>query len=146
MDYKLVIKEIEHISAIHRKEGWRHTTAREQAVIDAIDALIVQGNAELYVTKALLHGSNNWSTFLLVRPGLFRDILLEGIEKGALGPECQTAWEWMEIASLNNDPAEMMDDMERYYDLLATAAEAGRTEALDIMDAIWEPENCQDED
>ena len=146
MTYKEIIKEIEHISAIHCKEGWRHTTEREQTVIDAIDALIAEGDVQLYVAKALLHGSNNWSTFELMRPGLFKDILLEGIEKGTLGPECKTAWEWMEIASFNNDPEEFMHDMERYYDILATAAEDGRTEALDIMYTIWEPENCQEED
>lgn len=146
MDYKGIIDEIIRISAIHRKEGWHKTTQREQSVLDAIDALIGQGDVEFYVAKALLHGSNNWSTFLLTRLGLFKDILLEGIDKGALGPECKTAWECMEMAAMNNDPTEFMDDMERYYDVLATAVEGGRTEALDIMNTIWEPENCQEED
>lgn len=146
MNYKEIIDEIVRISAIHQKEGWHHTTEQEQMVINGIDTLINEGDVELYVVKALLHGSNNWSTFVLTRSSLFKDILLEGIERGTLGPDCKTAWEWMEMASYNNDPTEFMDDMERYYDILATAAEAGRTEALDIMNTIWEPENCQEED
>lgn len=144
--YKRIIDEILQISEIHRDEGWHNTTEREQKVLDDIETLIEGGDNELYVAKALLHGSNDWSTFLLTRPGLFQEILLEGIDNGALGPDRQTAWEWMEMAATNNDPTDFMDDKERYYDILATAAEAGRYEALDIMNTIWEPENCQEED
>ena len=47
---------------------------------------------------------------------------------------------------MNNDPGEFADDMDLYYDALATAAENGTWIARDIMDMIWEPENCQEED
>lgn len=46
----------------------------------------------------------------------------------------------------NNDPEEFMTDMERYYDILATAAEEGNEIALDIMNTIWEPEQIIEED
>lgn len=39
-----------------------------------------------------------------------------------------------------------MTDMERYYDILAKAAEEGNEIALDIMNTIWEPEQIIEED
>ena len=76
----------------------------------------------------------------------FRHILLEGIDKGCLAPDQEEAWDWMEAAAGNNDPAEFMDDTERWYDILMTATEEGNTIARDIMDRIWEPEQTIDED
>ena len=39
-----------------------------------------------------------------------------------------------------------MTDMDRYYDLLASAAEEGNEDALDIMNTIWPPEQLIEED
>ena len=36
--------------------------------------------------------------------------------------------------------------MTYYFDLVMTAVEHGNQDARDIMDMIWEPENCQEED
>ena len=83
--------------------------------------------------KALLAASNDWNTGLITRMGLYRNILLEGIECGALVPGNEYAWEWIGSAATNND-------------LLSSAAEFGITVALDIMDRIWEPENIIEED
>ena len=84
--------------------------------------------------------------YVIVRPGLFRLVLLEGIGLGCLAPDKTLAWEWMETAAVNNDPATFMDDMDRYYDLLAAAAENGVAEARRLMDRIWEPEQIIEED
>ena len=123
-----------------------NTTHDETVVLKLMDELIARGDVELYVLKAILVASNNWATGEFVRPSFFRDILLEGVNKGCLSPEADEAWQWLEIATENNDPAEFMDDMERYYDILATAAEAGNQIARDIMDRIWEPEQIIEED
>lgn len=77
---------------------------------------------------------------------MFQDILLEGIGKGALAPDDQLGWSWMHTAAINNDPALFMADTDRYYDLLMEAVANGNEDARDIMDQIWEPENCQEED
>ncbi|MBP3298395.1 MAG: hypothetical protein J6L73_01795 [Muribaculaceae bacterium] len=43
-------------------------------------------------------------------------------------------------------PGEFADDMDLYYNVLATAAKNGVWLARDIIDKICEPENCQEED
>ena len=96
--------------------------------------------------KALLAASNDWNTGLITRMGLYKNILLEGIECGALAPGNEYAWEWIGAAATNNDPEDFIDDKTLYYDLLSSAAESGITVALDIMDRIWEPENIIEED
>lgn len=50
------------------------------------------------------------------------------------------------LAAEHNDPTEFMTDMDHYFDLLMTATEHGNHNAHEIMDMIWEPENCQEED
>lgn len=90
--------------------------------------------------------SNNWHSAKILRLGLFQDILLEGIEKGALAPDDAQGWEWLKVAAESNDPSEFMPDMEHYYDLLASAAEAGDTNALDIMNEVWPTEQIIEED
>ena len=55
-------------------------------------------------------------------------------------------FETVPLEQINNDPEEFMTDMERYYDILATADEEGNEIALDIMNAIWEPEQIIEED
>ena len=49
------------------------------------------------------------------------------------------------LAAEHNDPPEFMTDMDHYFDLLLTATELGNHNAHEIMDMIWEPENCQEE-
>lgn len=104
------------------------------------------GDVSRYPLNALLAASDNWTTFEIVRLEQFKKILLKGIGKGCLLHDVDYAWQIMEVAATNNDPAEFMDDMERYYDILATAAENGNTIALDIMNRIWEPEQIIEED
>lgn len=107
---------------------------------------LCESDVSLYPLKALLAACDNWTTFEIVRLKQFKEILLKGIDKGCLLHDENYAWQIMEIAATNNDPAEFMDDMERYYDILATAAENGNTIALDIMNRIWEPEQIIEED
>ena len=82
----------------------------------------------------------------MVRMSQFRQILLEGIDCGALAPDDDAGWEWLYAAAECNDPQEFMTDMDRYYDLLASAAEEGNEDALDIMNTIWPPEQIIEED
>ena len=147
--YNKVVDMIVEIADIHKQSEhsiYQQTAEQEQAVIDNINVLIGEGMIELYPLKALLASSNNWSTFLIVRISIFRDILLEGVNKGCLEADKSLAWDWVDVAAVNNDPTDFMDEMEQYYDLLATAAEDGNTIALDIMNTIWEPEQIIEED
>ena len=138
------------VSDAHRlNSGWRKLdcTEVEQAALDVVNHMISnEGDVEMYPMKALLDASNDWSTFVITRMSHFKAILLEGIEKGCLAPQCDIAWQWLEMAATNNDPTLFVDDMDLYYDLLATAAEEGNSIALDIMNTIWEPEQIIEED
>ena len=138
------------VSDAHRlNSGWRKLdcTEVEQAALDVVNHMISnEGDVEMYPMKALLDASNDWSTFVITRMSHFKAILLEGIEKGCLAPQCDLAWQWLEMAATNNDPTLFVDDMDLYYDLLATAAEEGNSIALDIMNTIWEPEQIIEED
>ena len=137
------------VSREHEKEFrsvYPATTRLEERALRLLDRAIAGGMIEAYPLKALLEASNNWATCVIVRPGLFRLVLLEGIGLGCLAPDKTLAWEWMETAAVNNDPATFMDDMDRYYDLLADAAENGVAEARRLMDRIWEPEQIIEED
>lgn len=137
---------LESIAARHRAGDFSATTSDEQKVLDQVNAAIENGDIELYPMKALLAASNDWSTGLITRMGLYKNILLEGIGKGALAPENEYAWEWIAAAATNNAPEEFVDDKTLYYDLLSTAAESGLTLAQDILNRIWEPENIIEED
>ncbi len=143
-----IIDELDSLGKEHYgAESQRfNTTEREQAVMNDVNALLAQGYTEVLVLKALLTCTNNWGTFEIARLTMFQHMLLEAIDAGALEPDNHFAWDIMEIAALNNDPELFMTDMERYYDLLATAAEEGNAIALDIMNTIWEPENIIEED
>lgn len=128
-------------------QSWFPQTTRDEIIaLKLIDELIREGDIGLYVLKAILMASNDWSTGEFVRPSLFRQILLEGIEKGCLTPDYANDWDWLETAAENNDPAEFMDDMDRWYDILASAVECGNEVARDIMNRIWEPEQIIEED
>lgn len=147
--YARTIRLLNKIMDLHKAMDPRKadTTKAEQKVLDMLDELIYKnGRTDLYPLKALLDASNDWSTGQIVRISHFRHILLEGIDKGCLAPDQEEAWDWIENAAKNNDPAEFMDDTERWYDILMTATEEGNTIARDIMDRIWEPEQTIDED
>lgn len=148
--YRLIVILLIEIGKVHETLGSAvacpETEGSEAKVLGNIDRLIDKGITGLYPLKALLMASNNWYTFTIVREGLFRDVLLEGIEKGALAPDNQEGWSWMKFASLSNDPADFMTDTDCYYDLVMSATENGNPDAHEIMDMIWEPENCQEED
>lgn len=137
---------LESIVEKHSTGDLGSTLEDEQKVLDQVNEAIKEGDIELYPMKALLAASNDWNTGLITRMGLYKIILLEGVEHGALVPANEYAWEWIGAAATNNDPEEFIDDKTLYYDLLSTAAESGITIALDIMNRIWEPENIIEED
>ena len=128
------------------KEERYALTARKMDILHFIDKAIERGNTGLYVAKALLTEYNNWGTCQINNLHFFRQQLLEGIECGCLAPDNHYGWEWMEVASKYNNPTDFMENMELYYDLLNSAASHGVVEAIDIMDAIWEPEQIIEED
>lgn len=128
-------------------KDWLESSNRHIRVLDFVKRAVKEGNTGLYVALALLTASSNWEYCEIYRPEQFRKIFTEGLRKGALAPDIDNpAWNWMDIAIMNNDPGEFADDMDLYYDALATAAENGVWLARDIIDMIWEPENCQEED
>lgn len=100
---------------------------------------LCDSDVSLYPLNALIAACDNWTTFEIVRMNQFKKILLKGVSKGCLLHDVDYAWQIMETAAINNDPAEFMDDKELYYSILATAAENGNTVALDIMNKIWKP-------
>lgn len=122
------------------------TVDDEERVLALLDLDLELGDVGSYPLKALLSACNNWHTAKIVRLGQFQEIILEGIEKGALAPDDETGWSWLKVAAETNDPETFMTDMDRYYDLLASAVENGNTDALDIMNTIWEPEQIIEED
>ncbi len=147
-NFETVINRIKEIGDIHKKSDraiYPETTEAEEEVLHYVD-LYLEEDPEMYAIKAMLEASNNWDTFEIVRPDQYRAILLEGIDKGALAPENAFAWSMLGLAAQSNDPQEFMTDIDRYYDLLATAVEHGNTDALDIMNTIWEPEQIIEED
>lgn len=126
---------------------WLESSNRRIRVLEFVERAVKEGNTGIYVALALLTASSNWKYCEIYRPEQFREIFTEGLRKGALAPNIDNqAWQWMEIAIRNNDPGEFANDMDLYYDVLATAAENGIWLARDIIDMIWEPENCQEED
>lgn len=141
------IPEMALDAATNREGGWVEQSNRTIDVIEHIERAVKEGNTGLYVAWALLSASGRWEHCVIHCPARFRKIFTEGLRKGALAPDIDNpAWEWMEIAIRNNDPGDFADDMDLYYEALATAAENGVWLARDIMDMIWEPENCQEED
>lgn len=120
--------------------------ARQEELLRLVDADIERGCTGMRVCKALLESCRDWSTCVITYPDRFRRLLLEAVDHGALAPDDVTGWDWMDIAVRNNDPVEFMDDTLRFFELLADAGENGISGAFDIMDMIWEPENCQEED
>lgn len=127
--------------------SWVEKSNRHIDVLELVERAVREGNTGMYVALALLTASGRWETCKIHRPEKFREIFTEGLRKGALAPNIDNpAWEWMDYAIVSNDPGEFTDDMDLYYDALATATENGIWLARDIMDMIWEPENCQEED
>ena len=141
------IPEMALDAATYSGGDWLERSNRTINVIDFVKRAVKEGNTGLYVALALLTASGRWEYCNIDCPVKFRKIFTEGLRKGALAPnDDNIAWKWMDIAIMNNDPGEFADDMDLYYDALATAAENGNWIARDIMDMIWEPENCQEED
>lgn len=118
----------------------------QDELLQKVDTCIENGDTGMWMCKALLESCRDWSTCKITNLDRFKRLLLEAISHGALAPDNIVGWDWMDIAIRNNDPAEFMDDTLRFYDLLADAGEHGISGAFDIMDMIWEPENCQEED
>ena len=85
---------LESIAKKHGDGDFSSTTESERKVLDQVNAAIADGDVELYPMKALLAASNDWNTGLITRMGLYKNILLEGIECGALVPGNEYAWEW----------------------------------------------------
>ncbi len=150
-----VEKMIDDIVAIHKqsKSIVNEATAKmEQAVLDDLNRLIKEfGRTDLFIRRAALDACNNWHKLVLSRGTGFKMDVETGVEDyGSLAPDSLVDWQTLEQLSENNDPEEFMDDKEKYYDLLAAAMEEGSQEVCDItrdiMNTIWEPENCQEED
>ncbi len=128
-------------------KDWLESSNRHIRVLDFVKRAVKEGNTGLYVALALLTASSNWKFCEIYRPEQFRKIFTEGLRKGSLAPDIDNpVWKWMDIAIVNNNPGEFTDDVDLYYDALATAAENGVWLAGEIIDMIWEPENCQEED
>lgn len=128
------------------KEDRQTLLARKKDILHFIDKTIERGNTGLYVAKALLTEHTNWGTCKINSISFFQGQLLKGIGQGCLAPDNRFGWEWMEVATRYNDPADFMEDMDLYYEVLDSAASHGVVEAIDIMDAIWEPEQIIEED
>ncbi len=120
--------------------------SRQEELLRMVDADIESGCSGMWVCKALLESCRDWSTCEITYLDRFKCLLLEAIDHGALAPDNIIGWDWMDIAVRNNDPAKFMDDTLLFYDILAEAGEHGISGAFDIIDMIWEPENCQEED
>lgn len=141
-----IFSDIRARHAVESHSVYSETAAEEQEALEILEILTGSGQRSLYPLMALLSASNNWHTLVIVRISLFRDILLEGIEAGALSPEDEDSWAWLMAAAETNDPTDFMTDTERFYNLLSDAMEAGNQDARDIMDMVWEPEQIIEED
>lgn len=112
------------------------TAARQEQVLELVRERIDAGEYSYYPLYALLKSCDNWSRGTLVRPALFRRILLEGIDRGCLAPDNRQAWVWMGAAAVNNDPAVFLEDRKRYDALLAEAAACGDENARSIRERL----------
>lgn len=129
------------VSSVHPE-----TIEDEELALAMLDRLIQEGDVEIYVLKALLSASNNWSEGIIVRDSQYKEILLEGIEKGCLNPEFSNSWHWLYLAVERNKPYSIMDDLDKLYEILSDAYEKGNEKALEIKNLIWEPEQTIEED
>lgn len=129
------------VSSVHPE-----TIEDEKLALAMLDRLIQEGDVEVYALKALLSASNNWSEGIIVRDSQYKEILLEGIEKGCLNPEFGNSWHWLYLAVERNKPYSIMDDLDKFYEILSDAYEKGNEKALEIMNLIWEPEQTIEED
>lgn len=116
-------------------------TARQQMLALGLLKELCKHDVEWYVPLAVLSAADNWADVRLARPYIFRNLLFEGVRHGALSPDNKFAWHWIEIAARENDPAEFMDDRQRFCDLLRRAAEAGNEEASQILETLSDNDN-----
>lgn len=115
------------------------TTEMEQEVLDNLNTLIDKGHTDLYPLKALLWASNNWYTKRIVRAGMYTDILQEGIEKDALGPQNEAAWWWVKKALDANDyEYRLLGDVDIIAPLIQNASDAHNWWAEKIREKIME--------
>lgn len=138
--YNRALAIVRRVGTEHERRGdWRPETmaAEKKEALALLDESFELGEPQAYVLKALLAASDDWSTFTINRFDLFRQILLEGVDHGALAPDCTQAWQVMGIAATNNHPARFMKDVVRYLDILTEASGSGVKEAWDIMCLIW---------
>lgn len=151
-DFNHTLEIIQDVSEYHRRLNAIGQFALPAKIVEEQNEVrrnlsqLCNSDISLYPLYALLMACENWTTFEIVRMKQFKKILLKGIEKGCLLHDVDYAWQTMELAATNNDPTGFMDDMERYYDIIAACAEHGNTIALDIMNQIWEPEQIIEED
>lgn len=75
---------LESITGKHSAGDMSSTLNDEQEVLNKVNEAIEAGDIELYPMKALLAASNDWNTGLITRMGLYKNILLEGVKRGAL--------------------------------------------------------------
>ncbi len=123
---------------------------REEARQLIYEAVFEHDQFDLLLYCALLNCCDNWSTYEILDIEYFRKAVDTAAENHLLRPEQTVNWMALSLAATNNDPQEFMTDMDKYYDLLATAMEKGEEDvsdiARDIMNTIWEPENIIEED
>lgn len=110
-------------------------TTRKQILVLSLLQELCKRDSKWYIPLAVLSAADNWANIGLARPYIFRNLLFEGIRRGALSPENGFAWSWIKIAA-QNDPVEFMDNKGLYLDLFAPAAEAGNEVARMIVETL----------
>ncbi len=146
--YDRAVSGINEVYEIHKESTSSfisETVKQEEDVLATLGHLIaVEGLVEFRLYRALLDSCNNWSTLVIARISEFKRAFAIAVDEDDF--EYDFAWDTLELAAQNNNPQYFMDDMDKYYDFLATATENGNDVALDIMNTIWEPENIIEED
>ena len=143
--YQLAMSLFQNVAERHER-GDEDTLPQEIDTLDFLHAAASEGFKPALVADAALAATNNWATLRLTRNGLFVLKLQEAVEAGALAPDDEESWAWLTAVHEANPDADLMDDYERLYDFLMTAAEAGCAAALDICLDIWPPEDVMEED
>ena len=110
-------------------------TESRQALVLALLEELCKRDVEFRIPLAILSDADNWAEVNLVRPYIFRRLLLEGAKQGALSPENEFVWSWIRIVALQN-PAEFTDNKQFYIELFAPAVEAGNEVAREIVDTL----------
>lgn len=139
VSYQLV-EELVAIMNIHEKTTLfpcRQTEERQRQVLEVIDRLIGEGRVQLYPLKALLVSTDNWQKAVIERMDTFRQVLLEGLEKGCLEPDSD-GWEWLHYVADDNNPSDFFEDSGQFGKLLDAAVQAGNDSAVQIVERMEE--------